>query len=112
MLAAQTERRNQAIDGLAHSVTASPKRAVVARRVARQGHAAHFEHLALRQRSFNLFRRHIVADNLKPFAENDIREPDALAIEFNVQPIRFGVPGPLEIVDPDGGIDDNHPPHS
>src|ERR1700676_1408778 len=88
MLAAQAECRDEAIDGLAHSVPAAPEGAIVARRLPRQQGATRFEHLSLRQGSFYVFRDQVITDPLQPLAEDDIGEPEALAIELSVQPIR------------------------
>lgn len=108
VLVAQAECRNQTIDGFAHGVTAAAEGATVARRLARERHATCLEHLAFGQRSLHLFGGHIAVDSLQHFAEDDIREPEALAIELGVQPICFGISRTLEIADPDGGIDDDH----
>ena len=50
----------------------------------------------------------IVADPLEDFAQNDVGQSEALAIEFRVQPIRLGIASALQVVDPDGCIDDHH----
>ena len=108
VLLTQAECRNEAVDGLPHRVTAAPKRPIVSRRLACQRHAPCLEHLQLHELPFNLLRHHVVADALQHFAEDDVRQPEALAIEFGVQPVRLRILRALEVIDPDRGVYDHH----
>jgi hypothetical protein len=91
VLVAQTERRNQAVDGLPNGVTAASQGAIVPCRLERQGDATRVKYLTLRQRSVDLPGDHIVPNALKHFAEDDVGQPEALAIEFRIQPVGFGI---------------------
>ena len=105
----QTERRNQAVDGLSHRVTAVPKSAIVAGRLSRQRNAARLEHLELCQLLLNLIGGQLVADTLQHLAEDEIDQSKSLALEFGVQPVGLGILRALEVVDPHRAVDDNHP---
>jgi hypothetical protein len=89
-------------------MTAAPQIAIVARRLTCQLHATRFEDFALRQCFFHLPRGDIVAYSLQYLAENDVRQREPLTAQLIVEPIRLGVFCALKIIDPDGGINDNH----
>ena len=47
-------------------------------------------------------------ETLQDFAEDEVGETEALAVEFAIEPRGLGIAGAGEIVDPDGGVDDDH----
>src|SRR6476620_5775244 len=108
VLSPQAERRNQTIDGLANGVTMASKRPIVARRLARQHYATHIEDLTLRQRGLDLFRDHVVTNPLQHLAKDDVCQSETLTIEFSIQPVGLGIGRALQVVDPDGGVDNHH----
>src|ERR1700674_4896157 len=89
VLPTQAKCSDQAVDGLAHRVTAASKRPIVPRRLACHRHTACVEHLQVQQPPLNLLGDHVVADALQHFAKDDIGEPKSLAVEFCVQPLRL-----------------------
>ena len=108
VLFTQAERGDQAVYRLPYGVTATPKSTIVAGRLSCQREAARFEHLEFRQLFLNLFGREVVANALQYLAQDDVGESKALAVEFGIQPIRLRILGTLEVVDPNGAVDNNH----
>ena len=70
---------------------------------------AGFEHVQLEQLAFDLVRHGLIANTLQDFAENQVDNRQTLAVEFHMKPIGFGIRDALEVVDPDRGVDDDHP---
>ena len=105
---AQTEGGDQAVDVLSHRMTTTPKGAIVTRRVAGKRNAAGFEDDQLRELAFDGFRRSVITDALQHLAEDDVRQPEALALKCSVEPVRFRIPHALEVVDQNRRVDDDH----
>ena len=105
---AQTEGGDQAVDGLSHRMTTTPKGAIVTRRVAGERNAAGFEDDQFRELAFDGFCRNVIADALQHFAENDVRQSETLALKCGIQPVRFRIPHALEVVDQNRRVDDDH----
>jgi hypothetical protein len=99
---------DQAIDCLSHSTSAASERPIVPRRLPREVGTACLEQFQFEETSLDIIRCGFIANALQHFAENDVRQPQALTIEFRIKPIRFRIPDTLEIVNPDGGVDDHH----
>ena len=108
VLPAQAECRDQTVDGLANRVTAASKRPIVPRGLARHRHAARVEHLQVQKPPLNLLCDNVIPDALQHFAEDDVGQPKTLAVELCVQPVRLGILHALKVIDPDGGVDDDH----
>src|SRR5882672_4788510 len=108
VLLPDAERCDQTIDRLPHGVATSAERSVVPRRLTSQVDAAHVEHLELEQLTLDLFRCDVITNTLEHFAENHISEPEALTLQFSVNPIGLGIRDAAEVIDPNGGLDDHH----
>ncbi len=68
-------------------MAAAPERPIVSRCFLRQVDTACFEHFQLEQLAFDIAGGGLIANALEDFTENDIREPETLAIELRVEPI-------------------------
>ena len=110
VLLAKAERRDETVDGLAHRAPAAPQSSIVACRLSGQRDTSRLEDLQLGELAFNISRGQVVADTLQQLAEDDVCQSKALVLEFSVQPVRLRVPNTLEVVYPDGGVDDDHAP--
>jgi hypothetical protein len=108
VLLPDTKCGDETIDRLPHGVATAPERAIVPRRLPRQVDTPCFEYRQLEQLAFHIFRGELIADALQQFAKNDVGQPETLAIEFRMNPIRLGIPDALQVIDPDGRIDDHH----
>jgi hypothetical protein len=92
VLADQAERRNQAVDGLPNGVTAASQRAMVPCCLARQGDATRVKYRTPRQRSRDLLGHHVVSKRPEALRERMMfGQPEALPIEFRVQPVGSGM---------------------
>jgi hypothetical protein len=99
VLLSQAECRDQVNNGFPNRMAPAPQRPIVARGVARQRHSARFEDLQPRQCSLDLFRHEVVTDALQHFAEDDIRQAEALAVEFGVEPVSLRISDGSEIIE-------------
>jgi hypothetical protein len=108
VLLAEAKRLDKAIDRLEDRMTATPERSVVARGVANQVDAAGLEDLELEQLPLDSDRSRLVANTLKHFADDQIRDAKPLPIELRIEPVRLRVPDAAEVIDPDRGVDDDH----
>ena len=67
---AETERGDQAIDGLSHGMATTPKGAVVTRRIAGERNTAGFEDDQLGELAHDSFCRNVITDALQHLAED------------------------------------------
>src|SRR5262245_61927059 len=105
---ADTECGNEAIDRLPHRVTTPSQRAVVSRGLLRQSDAPRLKHFQSEQLALNVLCRSLALNALQDFAQDQIGDAQALAIELRVKPIGLWIRGPPEVVNPDRGVNDNH----
>lgn len=108
VLFADAERRDQAIDRLSHRVSAAAQDAIVPGRVSSNLGAARAEHFQGEQLSLDILRDSLVAYALQDLTQNQIREGETFAVERCMEPVGFRIRHAPEVVDPDGGIDDDH----
>ncbi len=108
VLLAYAERGDQTINRLADRVAPGSQRPIIPCGFPRQVDATCFEHFQLEQLALNILRSELIANTLQNFAENQIDEPQTLAIEFRMEPIGFGIREALQVIDPDRGVDDHH----
>ena len=101
---------NPAIDSFAHGVTLAPKAPEIPSRGDRQSRAACLEKLEPAEITQNSAKRDIVANALQNLAQNQIRQPQPLTVNFTVQPIGLGIQHAAQVVDPYGRINDHHVP--
>jgi len=73
-----------------------------------QRYTDRFEHFAFQQLLPDVSCRGLIADTLQHFAENQISQPEALAVSFLVQPIGLRVLQPPEVIDPHRRVYDYH----
>jgi hypothetical protein len=107
MMFTQAERRNQAIDRLAYGVSAAAQRAIVPRRISSKVDAARVEHLQLEQLSLDAPGDALVTYALQDFTQDQISDGETLPVERSVEPVGFRIRHAAEVVDPDGGVDDD-----
>ena len=88
-------------------MTTTPKSARVTRRVTRKRNATGFEDDQLRELAFDRLRRDVITDALQHLAEDDVREPETLALKCSVEPVCLRSPHALEVVDQNGRVDDD-----
>ena len=81
---------------------------MVPRRIAGKRNASGFEDDQLGKLAFDRLRRYVITDALQHLAEDDVREPETLALECSVEPVCLRIPHALEVVDQNGRVDDNH----
>src|SRR5216684_7069383 len=108
MPVAETKRRNQTVDGLADGAPPLTETPEISSGLDRQFLTTGLEYLELAKSTQDSCERLLVSDTLKSFAENQVREPEALATELAVKVIGLFVPQTAQIVDPDRGINDVH----
>lgn len=108
MVLAYTECCDNAVDCFPNSVAATAQRAIVPSCFPRQLDAGCFKYFQLEQLPLDVFRDRLIANALKNFAENQIREPETLPIEFHVEPLGLGIRDSLEVIDPNSRVDDHH----
>jgi len=108
MLLFDTERRDQHIDRLPRGLAAIAQRAVVPGRLDSQLSTRSLEDLELQKFRLNQGGRLLVAESLQYLQENNRREAQSLFVQVPLEPIRLGVFNAVEVVDPDGRIDDHH----
>lgn len=89
-------------------MTTTPKGAIVTCRVTRKRDAAGFEDDQLREFAFDRLRRDVITDALQHLAEDNVREPETLALKCSVEPVCLRIPHALEVVDQNGCVDDDH----
>ena len=107
MARSDAERRNEAVDRLANGAAPSSQRTVIARGLARQVNAAGFEYFEPPQPILDLFDS-VVAEALQHFAEDDVCQRETLPIQCPIQPVSLRILRALQVVDPDGSVDDDH----
>lgn len=108
MALSDAERGNEAIDRLPNGAASSSHRAVIAGGFARQIDASGCEHFESQQKILDLSGDGVVAETLQQFAEDDVRQSETLPIQFLIQPVGLRIPHALQIVDPDGCVDNDH----
>lgn len=108
VLLREAEGSDQTTDGLPHGVAARPQRPIIPHCVPRQVDAACFEKFQLEQSALDLSRCELISDTLQHFAENHIYQPEALTIEFCMNPICLRISYALKVINPDGRVDDHH----
>ena len=104
----QAERRDEAVNRLADGVATGAEQPIIARGGSCQLDAARLEDLYRQQVALECRRRRVISNALQQLTQDDVRHAQSLAIQFDVQPIRLRILRAVEIVDPDGGIDDHH----
>jgi hypothetical protein len=107
VLIANAKRGDETINRFPNSVASAAKDAIIQRCFSGQIDTARVEHLKLQQLALDIFGN-FVANTLQDFTENQVDEAQALAIEFHMNPIGFGIRNAFQVVDPDGGVDDDH----
>jgi hypothetical protein len=108
VLLANAKRGDETIDRFSNRVPSSAQCAIVASRISGQVHATCVEHLQLQQLALYVLCCGLITNALQDFAENHIRECKALSVDFHMKPIRCRMPDPLEVIDPDSRVDDDH----
>lgn len=111
MALAQAESRNKAIDGLANGMATGSQHTVITRCFARQvavAAAAGLEHFEPQKQRLDLLRCVLVVYTLEHFAHDDVRQCETLLSELPFQPVGFSVLDALQVVDPDGSVDNDH----
>ena len=107
MLVANAVCRDQQVDGLAHRVTALPEVAVMGCRFDGECRVVRIDDLELEQFGLNGCSFAIVAKPAQYLGENQRGQPDALAVEMQVEPLALWIADAVEEIDPDGRVDDD-----
>ena len=89
-------------------MTTTPKGAIVTCRVTRKRNAAGFEDDHLRELAFDRLRRDVITDALQHLAEDDVSEPETLALKCSIEPVCVRISHALKVVDQNGRVDDHH----
>jgi hypothetical protein len=108
VLIANAKRGDETINRFPNSVASAAKDAIIQRCFSGQIDTARVEHFKLQQLVLDIFGNNLVANTLQDFTENQVDEAQALAIESHMNPIGFGIRNAFQVVDPDGGVDDDH----
>src|SRR4051812_43782043 len=108
VLFADAETRNQAVNRLPHRVSAAAQRPIVSRGIPSHLDAARVEYLQRQQLSLDVLRDPLVAHTLQDLAQDEISEGETLPLERCVKPVGLRIRYAAEIIDPDGGVDDDH----
>jgi len=104
----ETERRYEAIDGLPDGPPGGAQCAIVSRRRLRQRDAAGVEDLETPKCAKDVSGGGIRRDALEHFAHREVEQPQTPALRLSIEPLDFGCADPVQIVDPDRGVDDHH----
>jgi hypothetical protein len=106
----ETERGDETIDGFADGVAVLAQSAIILGGGDGQLPATRLKDLEFEQVGLDLREGAFATNALQNFAKDKIGQAEALPLEFAIEPKGFGVLGAAQIVDPDGGIDDDHCP--
>jgi|HubBroStandDraft_5_1064220.scaffolds.fasta_scaffold175806_1 hypothetical protein len=110
VLGLQTESGNQAIDSLADRIAARTQVPIILGGDDGQATASGLKNLELQEVGLGSRKRALVPNALEYFAKDEVRQSEPLPLQFAVEPMRFGILGAAQIVDPHGGVDDDHYP--
>jgi hypothetical protein len=108
MALSQTESSNNAVDRLADRVPTCAEGTVVSRGGDSQRLPPAVEHLEIRQYPQNVAERQFFMDSLQNFAQNKVRQSEALLRQLSSEPIGVGIYGSPKVIDPDRGIHNGH----
>ncbi len=108
MTFAEAERRDETIDGLANSPPLRSQQTVVGRRVRRQDDSSGFEDLKPLQLPEHPRRFAVGWNALKNLTHHQIEQTESLLRRLVVEPIGLRRSHAVEVVDPDGRVDDDH----
>jgi hypothetical protein len=108
MALSQTESSNNAVDRLANRVPLCAESTEVPRGGDSQRLTPAVEHLEIRQYPQDVAECQVFTDSLQNFAKNKVCQSEALLRQLSTEPIGVGVYGSRKVIDPDGGIHNNH----
>lgn len=84
------------------------QQAIVSRCLPRQVNTTHLEYGQLQQLALDILCDDLIANALQHFAQDQISEPETLAIELGMHPLCLRILHAFEVIDPDSRVDDHH----
>jgi hypothetical protein len=89
-------------------VAATPKRPIILRSLAREIDAASGKYFQFEKSALDVLSNEVVSDALQYLAEDDIGQGETSSAKLRLKPVRLGVAGTVQVVDPHGAVDDDH----